>query len=202
MISASQIVTNLVDHLSEIETLQSTQSLCMTFHTKDILMFFCITKIFHLNIPHSNFHLNLLARWTGRVTNQGTILPHKGPQVHCQYFDHESCRRPGTTRQFLNLIVSDREGKTTMWIPRRSGQSSRYYFLIVGSRKEWEQKPRKMQDIPVGKANDSSKPFKKHSVIKIYSSQGASLPLKPYFPISAALPKWSSKSHTWGFSNV
>lgn len=27
---------------------------------------------------------------------------------------------------------------------------------------------------------------------------GASLPLKPYLPISPALPKWSSKSHTWG----
>lgn len=43
-----------------------------------------------------------------------------------------------------------------------------------------------VQDIQSQHANDSS---------------GASLPLKPYLPISPALPKWSSKSHTWGFSN-
>lgn len=41
----------------------------------------------------------LLERITKRnALNQGTILPHTGRQVHCQYFDHESCRRPGTPR--------------------------------------------------------------------------------------------------------
>ena len=48
-----------------------------------------------------------------------------------------------------------------------------------------------MQDIALQQAN----PFS-------YTPLGASLPLKPYLPISPALPKWSSKSHTWGLSKL
>ena len=72
-------------------------------------------------------------------------------------------------------------------------QGTRYHFFLETPTKNGTKNPRN-----TCRTSSRSMQTTAGKSIFLYSS-GASLPLKPYLPISPALPKWSSKSHTWGF---
>ena len=151
VIGTSQIVTNRVDHLSEIEILQSFPNVCAWHFTRRTSWcFLCKINLSHLNFPHSNF------AWTdARFLSKVQFCPTKARKsiMKTLITSPAGDLEPGQDRNLgavAKMVVSDRDNHHVD--SKEKWQSSRYHFC-------WKQKPRNMQDIPLQAANHFPETF-------------------------------------------
>ena len=131
VIGTSQIVTNRVDHLSEIEILQSFPNVCAWHFTRRTSWcFLCKRNLSHLNFPHSNF------AWTdARFLSKVQFCPTKARKsiMKTLITSPAGDLEPGQDRNLgavAKMVVSDRDNHhATMWIPRRNGKVQGTIFV-------------------------------------------------------------------------